>query len=276
MDYSFLLKASGIVFRESLEAVLIYGIIISFFRKSSGTTKETRAATLGLILGVVASILLGYAFAGVTPLISAEFYSLIEICIIFGGSLLMLYMVFWMAEHSKTLKKDIESNLSKAVSAQSLKAITGTVFVAVVREGVETVIYLYSLSLESSSTAHKSSILLSLVIGVALSFLVYQLMIHGSKLLSTQVIFKITGTWLLVSSSSLIATGFDKLFSAGYFEKMSEVVFNIEPSGLFLTISNFAESIIGLRFQPSLLHLISFILFWGFVIYKDPLKYRKN
>lgn len=276
MDYSFLLKASGIVFRESLEAVLIYGIIVSFFRKSSGTTKETNAAKLGLVLGIVASILLGFAFAGVTPLISTESYALIEIGIIFGGSLLMLYMVFWMAEHSRTLKKDIESSLSQALSAHSLKAITGTVFVAVVREGVETVIYLYSLSLENSSATHRSSILISLGLGVGLSFLVYQLMIHGSKFLSTPVIFKITGTWLLFSSSSLIATGFDKLFSAGYFEKASQSVFSFEPGGLLLSVSNFFESIIGLRFQPSPLHLASFAVFWVFVIYKDPLNYRKN
>ena len=276
MDYSFLLKASGIVFRESLEAVLIYGIIVSFFRKTTGTTKETQAAKLGLILGIIASILLGFAFAGITPLISNEFYSYIEIGIILGGSLLMLYMVFWMAEHSKNLKKDIESSLSVAIQAHSLKAITGTVFVAVVREGVETVIYLYSVSLENSMVAHRTSILISLIIGIGLSFLVYQIMIQGSKFLSTKIIFKITGTWLLLTSSSLIATGLDKLFSAGYFAHLSDSVFSVELTGFLLSVSSFIESVVGFRFQPSILHLISFIIFWAFVIYKDPLKYKKN
>ena len=201
---------------------------------------------------------------------------MIEIAIIFGGSLLMLYMVFWMAENSRNLKKDIESNLSQALSDNSLKAIAGTVFVAVVREGVETVIYLYSLSLENTSTTHQSAIIISLLLGVGLSFLVYQLMIQGSKYLSTPTIFKITGTWLLISSSSLIATGFDKLFSAGYFENASQSILNFQPEGILIKVSNFLESIVGIRFQPSLLHIVSFLAFWAFVIYKDPLHYRKT
>lgn len=275
MDLNFLIKASGIVFRESLEAVMIYGIIISFFKKSSGK-KEITAAKWGLLLGIIASVSLGAAFSGIAPLISAESFSYIEIVIILGGGLLMLYMVFWMSEHAKTMKKDLETDLSHALSLHSLGSIVGTVFVAVLREGFETVVYLYGLTLENSSIAHRASVLLSLAIGVSLSFAVYQLMIHGSKFLSMKVIFKITGIWLLCSASSLLATGIDKLYSAGFFEKISQPLFAIELPASLAPVNNALESMIGLRLQPSAIHFATFLLFWGLILYKDPLGFRQK
>jgi len=272
LDFSFLTKATGIVFRESFEAVLIYGIIVSYFRKHSSEAAGLKSAKLGLLLGILASIVLGIALAGAIPAFSPEVFSYIEIFIVFGGSLMMLYMVFWMSEHSKHLKHDIESGIKNDGS----HSIAGAVFVAVFREGVEAVVYLYSLSFEKPTLVHKSSVFLSLVVGVFLAFLVYRLMLHGSKFLSMKTIFRVSGLWLLFSSSSLIATGLDKLFSAGFLENLSQPIFTFETPDLLSKALSFLESFVGLRFQPSILHLSLFLLFWVFVIYKDPLKLRHS
>lgn len=98
MDFGFLSKAIGIVFRESFEAVLIYGIIISYFKKqNTAGTRGLKFAKMGLGLGVLASVLLGAAVAGAIPDFSEEVFAYIEILIVISGSLMMLYMVFWMA-----------------------------------------------------------------------------------------------------------------------------------------------------------------------------------
>lgn len=271
MDFSFLAKAIGIVFRESFEAVLIYGIIVSYFKKHNSESQGLKSAQLGLVLGVVASLILGIALAGAIPAFSPEIFSFIEIFIVFGGSLMMLYMVFWMSEHSKHLKHDIESGIKK----DSSHSIVGAVFVAVFREGVEAVVYLYSLTFEKPTLAHRSSVLLSLVVGVFLAFIIYRLMIHGSKYLSMKTVFRISGIWLLFSSSSLLATGLDKIFSAGYLESFSQPIFTFEAPDLLSKVISFLESFVGLRFQPSIIHLALFFVFWIFVIYKDPLKLKR-
>lgn len=272
MDLSFLSKATGIVFRESFEAVLIYGIIVSYFRKnpSSESTAGLRAANFGLLLGIAASLILGVALAGAIPAFSPDLFAQIEILIVFGGSLMMLYMVFWMSEHSKHLKIDIESGIRKDTSA----SIIASVFVAVFREGVEAVVYLYSLAFEKSTLARQSSVVMSLVLGVLFAFLVYQLMVRGSKYISVRNVFRISGLWLLFSSSSLLATGLDKMYSAGYLEKLSQPLLSIS---VFESLAGFVsgvESFTGFRTQASLPHLILFFGFWIFVIAKDPLKFR--
>ncbi len=271
MDFNFLTKATGIVFRESFEAVLIYGIIVSYFKKYSTVTTGLKSAQLGLILGILASLVLGIALAGAIPAFSAEVFSYVEIFIVFGGSLMMLYMVFWMSEHSRHLKNDIESG----IKSDSSNSIAGAVFVAVFREGVEAVVYLYSLAFEKPTLVHKSSVFLSLMIGVFLAFVVYRLMIQGSKFLSMKTVFRISGLWLLFSSSSLIATGLDKLFSAGFLENLSEPIFKLEYSDFLSPLISFLESFIGFRVQPSIIHSGLFLIFWIFVIYKDPLKLRQ-
>lgn len=272
LDIGFLTKATGIVFRESFEAVLIYGIIVSYFKKHSQEAEGLKSAQLGLVLGIVASIILGIAFAGALPALSPEMFSYIEIFIIFGGCLMMLYMVFWMSQHAKHLKHDIEAGIKKGTSY----SIVGAVFVAVFREGIETVVYLYSLALQKSSLVQRSWVLLSLALGVFLAFLVYRLMIQGSKYLSIKMVFRISGLWLLFSASSLLATGVDRLFSAGYLEKFSEPLFSWEPSEVFAKIFSLLESFAGIRLQPSIIHLVLFLIFWVFVVYKDPLNIRKS
>lgn len=272
MDFSFLLKATGIVFRESFEAVLIYGIIVSYFRKHGTESNGLKSAKLGLVFGVVASLVLGVALAGALPAFSPEVFSYLEIFIVFGGSLMMLYMVFWMSEHSKHLKHDIEHSIQKETS----QSIVGAVFVAVFREGVEAVVYLYSLVLEKPTLVHRSSVLLSLLMGVFLAFLIYRLMLHGTKHLSLKTVFRISGIWLLFSSSSLVATGIDKVYSAGYFENLSQPLFSFDVPELLARPISFLESFVGLRVQPSIIHLALFLVFWAFVIYKDPLKIRSS
>lgn len=270
MELSFLIKATGIVFRESFEAVLIYGIIVSYFKRQGSESQGLKSAQWGLALGILASLFFGVALAGALPSFSPEVFSYLEIFFIFGGSLLMLYMVFWMSEHTRHLKSDIESG----VQQKSSYAIIGTIFIAVFREGIEAVVYLYSLIFEQPTLTQGSSVLLSLTLGVSLAFVIYRLIVQGSKLLSLKMVFRISGAWLLLSSSSLLATGIDKLFSAGFLESVSQPIFNLTVFHLSSRLASFFESFVGLRLQSSWPHLGLFLLYWIFVVYKDPLRLR--
>src|SRR6185312_13297801 len=106
-------------------------------------------------------------------------------------------------------------------------SLIGVVFIAVFREGMETVVYVYSLTLESNESGQRSMVFLSLVLGIALSLVVYQLIKMGSRWLSVQKVFLATGIWLLMSSSSLLATGFDKMSSQGILSSVTDPLFAV-------------------------------------------------
>ena len=276
MDWGFLLKASGIVFRESFEAILIYGIIVSFFQKNCAFNLNIKEARLGFFVGVLASLLMGIAMAQTTLIIPEKFFSVIELITIFGGSFFMLYMVFWISKQSKTLKKELEGELATAIKSKKNYSVFAVVFFSVFREGVETVVYLYSIALENKSIAHISIVVMSLLIGIILSYIIYFVAIKGTKSVSLQTIFRITGIWLLLSASSLLSTGIDKLFSGDWLTSFQGSIFSINTSESMEKIMHFFESISGFRFQPTIWHSLAFLTFWGIVIIYDPLLLKKG
>lgn len=273
LDYSFLFKAVGIVFRECFEAVLIYGIMTSFVRKLPGEhRRELKASRFGLFLGVLASIVLALGMVGASALISDELFSHIQLFVLFAGSFFMLYMVFWMSRHAATQKKELEAGLSKALQERGLWSFIGVIFVAVFREGVEVVVYLYSLSMEHPNATGWTAIISSTVIGMTLAFGVFRLISWGAHWMSFRRVFFITGAWLLLSSSSLLATAIDQLYSLGYLNSLSSPVFSLNLSSI--KMAGWLESLVGFRFQPTLLHLAAFLAFWVLIVYKDPLRVR--
>jgi high-affinity iron transporter len=271
VDLGFIFKATSIVFRESFEAMLIYGIIISFIKREDSLKSNIKIARWGFFGGVLASVLFGLLLAGSVPLISPEFFSKLEIAVIFTGSIFMLYMVFWMAENSRNLKSNLEKSLSKANLEKGFLSIFLVVFVSVFREGVETVVYLYSLALENNSAVQIVSIASSLFLGVSMAYVIYFLITKTSKTLSLKTVFKVTSIFLLFSSSSLMASGIDKLFAADVLSQFSNSVFAISVPEFFKSTIYFFEGMSGFRFEPSILHTISFLGFWLLVIYKDPI-----
>lgn len=278
MDYSYLFKAIGIVFREAFEAVLIYGIMTSFVRKLPGErTRELNAVRWGLILGIIASLVLAGLLVGASSMISDEFFSHLQLVVLFAGSLFMLYMVFWMSKHVMSHKKELETGLANALENKGLWTFIGVIFVAVFREGVELVVYLYSLSLESPGASGASMIVISMAAGLGLAFVVYAGILAGARWLSFRRVFLVTGAWLLISASSLLATAIDQLYSLGYLPNWAAPVFAVELNGesIMDRWAMFFESIVGFRFQPSPLHLVTFLAFWLLVIFKDPLRLRK-
>ena len=98
--------------------------------------------------------------------------------------------------------------------------------------------------------------------------------IKGTQSVSLKTIFKVTGGWLLLSASSLIANGIDRLFAGDWITRFQGPLFSITVSESMEKIVHFTENISGFRFQPSPWHLGVFLVFWVIVIYKDPLSFK--
>lgn len=98
-------QALLITFREALEALLIVGIITSYLKRVDHR-EYTKYVWLGAGLAVLASIgaaiLFQVVFTGFAAM-GSEIYLKIGIMIV--SALLLTQMVFWMAEHSRDMKK---------------------------------------------------------------------------------------------------------------------------------------------------------------------------
>jgi high-affinity iron transporter len=129
-------------------------------------------------------------------------------------------MIFWMRRQARTIKRDLEHEVERALARGSALALALVVFVGVLREGVESALFL--LGTVEGADALTSSVGASagLAAAIALGFLFYR----GSSRLDLRRFFTVTSGVLLVFAAYLLASGLHELGEAGILPE-SEALF---------------------------------------------------
>jgi len=256
-----------ITFREALEAALIVSIVSAYLRKI-GQTSLNKYVYAGTVLAVAASISIGILvqlfYGGLTGA-SAE---------LFGGAASLLaaavltYMIFWMARNSKRIKGEIEQKVDMAVSKGQIFGIASLSFVAVVREGIETVLFLTALFfVDPSGTA------VGMMIGLALVVSLSILILRRTRGVNVRSFFKYSSILLIVLAAGLAGYGVHELLEAAEaygitLGILGQQAFNINPSDTtnFLhergALGSFLRAMVGYDGNPEWLRVIVYVGYW--------------
>lgn len=193
-----------IAFREGLEAFLILGLILAFLQKSN-LSRFKWIAWSALIAGIVGSIGLAFVFSVLIDGFESEALQfLISLAVLFAAIILLSYMVFWMhhQSHIDNLRKRISLSLNQK------SAIFLVIFFAIIREGLETVLFLFAISQEED--AESSQLLTGLVLGLIVSAILVAVILKGSQKLSLKTFFQLS-SYLII----FIVAGLSALFVKG-------------------------------------------------------------
>src|SRR5258708_5108642 len=136
--------------REGLEAALIVGIIAAFLRKQ-GRTDLLRWALVGVAVAVAVCVGVGVALESVSASLPQRQQEGLETVIGVLAVALVTYMVIWMRRHSRELKGQLETSAAAALEGTSTAGRTMVLMagLAVLREGIETVVFLIAAFNES-------------------------------------------------------------------------------------------------------------------------------
>ncbi|HEV7790998.1 MAG TPA: FTR1 family protein, partial [Pseudonocardia sp.] len=136
--------------REGLEASLIVGIVAGFLGRQG-----RRDALRQVWLGVVAAVLICIVVGVVLQIISADLPQAeqegLETVIGLFAVAMVTYMVMWMRKHSRDLKGELEGQAGAALARGSATALVVMAFLAVLREGFETAVFLLAAFQASTS-----------------------------------------------------------------------------------------------------------------------------
>ncbi len=184
--------------RETLEASLIIGIVITFLNKQS-LHHLKKYAWQGLGAAVLASLLVAIFFVIIQSNIHHEAYEkLFEASMMYLAAGFLSYMVIWMAKNTH-IKQNLEEGIQQNTTH---KAIFALVFFAVIREGFETVLFLFA-----SFQATKSFSYLGFFAGIATAaFLGYQIFALGKRI-NIKSFFNVTSVLLIFMAAGMIAYG---------------------------------------------------------------------
>ena len=115
--------------------------MVSYLKKV-GKGELNKYAYLGSGGAVVASLILGLIVQSVYGELKGVSAQLFEGAASLTAVVVLTYMIFWMTEHSKRIRGELQEKIDVAITKGELFGITILAFIAVFREGLETVLFL--------------------------------------------------------------------------------------------------------------------------------------
>ncbi|MCZ7393631.1 MAG: FTR1 family protein [Candidatus Methanoperedens sp.] len=267
-----------ITFREALEAALIIGIIAAYVAKL-GRKDLKRYIYAGIIGAVIASTAVAFVFKILYGELAGTAEQLFEGGAALAAAVVLTYMIFWMAANSKMIKGEVQKKIDLSISKGEVLGVAALSFIAVFREGVETVLFLGTLAINDPFDT-----VIGFIFGVLAVVLLSLVIFKGTHSLDVTKFFKYTSILLILFSAGMIATAVGGFNEAGIIPPVVEHVWDLNPplnpdgsypllheNGL---IGSSLESLIGYHADPSLTMIIAYLGYWiiiGIFVY---MKYR--
>jgi high-affinity iron transporter len=197
--------------REGLEASLIVGIIAAFLIQ-----RDQREALRPMWIGVAIAVGLCATVAVVLRLVGESLpfqqRELMEGILALIAVAGVTYMVVWMRRHSRQLKQHLEDHAERALITGSVLALVAMAFFAVLREGLETAIFLLA-AFQSSADPVATGLgaALGVMVAVALGYGIYR----GGVRINLSRFFRVTGFVLVLVAAGLLSTALHEFAEAG-------------------------------------------------------------
>ena len=246
-----------IVFRETLEAALFVGILAAATRS---VENRGRWLTLGVSLGVLWALMLAFAMEQISSWANGIGQELVSMAILTTALLMLAWHTIWVSAHAREMSRDArELGRQAAEGAGSLWAVALAVALTVLREGAETVLFVWGL-VATSSEGTASLVLgavLGGVLGVAAGWLIYS----GLGKVQHKRLFGITHGLILLLAGSLASQLARTLEQADWLNWLSDsawdsswLLANDSLPGLVL------HGVLGYDARPSQLQVLFYVL----------------
>jgi high-affinity iron transporter len=258
-------------FRESLEAALIIVIIAVYLRKI-GKKELNRYLFIGAGSAIIASVVLGLVIQIVYGGLGGASAELFEGIASISATAVLTYMIFWMSQNAKKIKDELQQKIDLAINQGQVFGIVTIAFLAVFREGIETVLFL-TVSFFSDPLGSTIGMLIGFTLVGFISFL----LLKKTYQLDIGKFFKYTSIILIIFAAGLIGYGTHELIEAGEtvgvdFGVLGEKAFNINPAtnidGTYPllhengVIGSILKALIGYDGNPEWLRIIVYVGYW--------------
>ncbi len=249
-----------IMLREGLEAILIVGALMTFLAKM-GAADRRRHVNAGVLAAIVASLLTALALETVFHLSPAHQEALEGLTMVIATAVLF-YVSYWLLSKMEVVKWNhfVKSKVHDAVTSGSALALASAAFLAVYREGFETVLFYKALIISGGPAAGLTPIVGGMLVGALLLVGVYVAVNRFGIRLPLKPFFAVTSAFLYYMAFVFAGGGIAELQEGG-FVPMTPVSWapRVPALGIHPTVETLAA-------QGALIALALLALVWTFVI----------
>jgi high-affinity iron transporter len=250
-----------IVWRESMEAMLVVGILNAWLQRDPTAARGRIYLWGGVLLGLLLALLLAAGLFAASAAF-ADKQELFQLVMVMLAAVLIVQMVVWMRRNGRNLKSHLESGLSRQAKQANWWGVLALAAIAVAREGSETVVFLYG-TLAAADSASLWQMAGAGGLGFVLALAMYYVLQLGGRILSWRWFFRITEIMLLLLAAALFTSGIDKMISMGWLPALRDAVW--DSSGVLddsSPLGGVVAALTGYRAQPALMSLLGYGGFW--------------
>lgn len=253
-----------ITLREGLEAFLIIAILLGYMIRT-GHRAAVRFVWIGAgaALGVSMALMASLLAMGLS--LGHDARELFEAVMMIIAVMILSTMILWMQRHSRFIRTELQNKLSEAVSSGRVAAVALLSFSMVVREGIETSVFLTALS----SGGSVSSVIIGALAGLLLAAVTGHLFFRGTMNLNLRLFFLVTGWILIVFGAGMLSRAAGILTELGllpaFIEPIWDTAWLLEDGSIG---GNILRALIGYTSRPSLVQVLvqmGYILGMGLV-----------
>lgn len=250
-----------IIWRESVEALLVVGILYSWLSRTPGAASGQRWLWGGVVLGLLLAGLLALGIYSAQELL-LDWQDQFQALMVLVAAALIAQMVLWMRRHGRTLKYELEQDLSQNLAQRNWWGVALLAALAIAREGSEAVVFLYG-TLAAVPASELPRMGLAAAAGLLLALVTFWVLQLGGKVLTWPRFFRVTEVLLLLLASSLVVTGVEQLQAL---EWLPPLVDGVWDSTWLLSdmgrVGGLVAALTGYRAQPSLMTVLAWLAFW--------------
>jgi high-affinity iron transporter len=278
MDIGFLTTGLLTGLREGVEAALIVSIILAYLAKTGNARYFGRiwlgagaAIALSIAIGVVLRITIGgmeerteQIFEGIAMLVAAS---------------VVTWMLFWMRRTAANIKGELHAGVDRALTEGGVLALSILAFTAVIREGIETALFL--LGQVSAAGEQASSTLVGAVIGLLIAIALGYGFYRGAQVMNLRTFFQWTGVALIFIAAGLVSHAVHEFVEAGVVTVGTATAFDISgalphdpEAGALGVLGSILRALFGYSSTPEWITLLSWLAYLGIVLptYLRPVK----
>jgi high-affinity iron transporter len=244
--------------REGLEAALIIGIVAAFLGQQGRQDLLVRVWT-GVGLAIALCLAAAIALQVVNSSLPQPQQEQLETVIGVAAVAMVSYMVVWMSRHARHLKGDLRQAASAALASGSGWALVGMAFAAVLREGLETAVFLVA-TFQASENQQLAS--LGALLGIAAAALLGYGLYRGAVHIDLGRFFGVTTAVLVLVAAGLVMTSLHTAHEAGWLEAGQDQLLNltwlVQPESVQAAV---LTGMLGLQPRPVQVEVAGWVLY---------------
>jgi len=254
--------------REGVEAALIVSIVITYLVKT-GNGAHASKIWIGTGLAVVVSVAIGLVIFTTVGSLKEPYEQIFEGSTLLVAAGVVTWMLFWMRRQAAGVKGALQAAVDRVVAAGGAWGLALLAFTAIIREGVETSLFLVGQA-TSASTAFGSSSAASIVagafVGLGIAVVIGYALYRGSRRLNLAAFFRWTGIALVFIAAGLLSNAVHEFTEIGFLGSGPWTRAAFDLSGVLSHdngIGSFLRAIFGYSANPEIL---TFVIHVGYIV----------